>query len=319
MTNQVFLLELLPNELLIELFKYFQTQDLFQAFYNLNFRLNHLIHSLTHLIYSTNQQNDRIQSYPYIRTLIIDTHIHPQLICFPNIRRLSIDYVTDGFISQFNGHVFPFLEFLSVDHKIHPFYMSDLRARIFSNTFPNLKYCSISRMRSPCINQEWTQSLSLRYLKFNEIDSIIYTSILTACPNLSVVKFKLPTRSKIQTNFIKHIHLKRLIINMNYDEYPWDDSILESYLLCVPNLEQLKISRSVSSINSNIMQQLQCYDWLLSIISSHLSKLDRLKFDLCVRRSQELIELNFQDICSQLKRQFYHVYKNRYESRLVVF
>ncbi|CAF0918801.1 unnamed protein product, partial [Adineta ricciae] len=282
-------LERLPNELLIELFKYLKAPQLFQAFYNLNFRFNYLIQSLTHLTYSTNEQDNQTQAYPYIRTLIIEKTIPDKLVCFPNIRRLILDYVTEEFLVQFNGHTLPNLEYLAIYHKIHPFYMPDLRTKIFSDVFPSLKCCYISRMRSPSAPQDWTRSLSIRFLRFNDINASIYTSVLLACPNLSILKFKLPTRSKIETNFIKHINLKRLFINMKYDDYPWDDEILESYLLCVPNLEQLRISRSIS-INASVMHHLQYYDWLLSMISSHLRKLNQFKFDLYIHRSQELSE-----------------------------
>jgi len=318
MTNKVFVLEFLPNELIIELFQYFTTQDLFQSFYNLNFRFNHLIQSLTHLTYSTNRKDNSILSYPYIRTLIINAKIQDRLICFPNIRRLILDYVTDDFILQLTKDILPNLEYLSIYHKVHPFSMFDLRSKIFSNTFPNLKYCYISRMKPPCSIQQWTQTLSLRCLKVNEINSFIYTSILLACPNLYFLKFKLSIRSKIQSNIVLHTNLKRLIINMTYDDWPWDDTVLEDYLFCVPNLEQFRIYRSIPG-DLNIMDYLEGYDWCSSIISSHLLSLYRFQFDLCVRRSNGLIELDFQNICYRLKRIFNNVYKDRYQFRLKVF
>jgi len=319
MTNNVFLLEFLPNELIIELFKYFKTFDLFRTFYNLNFRFNCLIQSLPHLIYSTTNKNDNhILSYPYIRTLIINTTIEDKLYWLPNVRRLILNYVTDDLIYQLNTDILSNLEYLSIDYKVHPFYMSDLRRKIFSNTFPNLKYCYISRIKPPDVLQQWTQTLSLRFLKLNDIDSLIYLSILLACPNLYFLKFKLSIKSKIQSNIVLHINLKRLIINMNYDNWPWDDSILEDYLLCVPNLEQFRICRSISR-DSNVMNYLQYYDWLSSIISSHLLSLYQFKFDLYLNRSNSLIEFDFQNICHHLKRQFNNVYKGRYQSRLVVF
>jgi hypothetical protein len=316
--NNVFLLEVLPNELIIELFKYFNTRELFRAFYNLNFRFNCLIQSLIHLTYSTKKTDYDILSYPFIRTLIIDTQIEEKLICFPNLHRLILDYVTDDLIFQLNSNTLPNLEYLSIDHKVHPFHMPDLRTKIFSNTFPNLKYCSISRMKLPCAIQDWTQSLSLRILKVNDIDSFIYTSILLACPNLYFLKFKLSVKSKIQSSIVSHTNLKRLIINMKHDDWPWDDSVLEGYFLCIPNLEQLNISRSISG-NSNMMDYFQYYDWLLSMISSHLLSLYQFKFDLYINRYIGLIEFDVQDICRRLKINFNNVYKGRYESRLVVF
>ncbi|CAF4578456.1 unnamed protein product [Rotaria sp. Silwood2] len=318
MTNNMLLLENLPNEIIIELFKYIKARDLFQSFYNLNSRFNYLIQSLTHLTYSTDKNDNYTLSYPFICTLIINTKIENKLTCFSNLHRLILDYVTDDLISQLNNNILPNLEYLAISHTVGPFYMPDLRAIIFSNTFSNLKYCYISRMTPPYTSREWTQSLSLRFLKVNDIDSSIYISILLACPNLYFLKFKLPKKSKIQSHIVVHTSLKRLIINMHYDEWPWDDSILEDYLSCVPNLEQFRICRSIS-VDSNTIGYFQCYDWLSTIISKHLLTLDRFKFDLRIKRPSGLIEYDFQDICRCLKKTFNNIFKDRYQSRLVVF
>ena len=77
MNDNLFRLELLPNEIFFELFQYFDAQDLFHAFYNLNSRFNRLLQSSDHLqlIYSMKQSNinqiDNIVS-SYVCTLIID-------------------------------------------------------------------------------------------------------------------------------------------------------------------------------------------------------------------------------------------------------
>lgn len=318
MINHVFLFEFLPNEIIIESFKYFKTSELFQSFYNLNFRLNSLIQSLTHLIYSTNEYDNHILSYPYIHTLIIHNTIQDKLNCFPNVRRLILDYVTDDFISQFNSSNLPNLEYLTIEYKVHPFYISDLHRKIFSNTFSKLKFCYLSRIKLPERIQPWTSTLSLRFLKLNDIDSFIYISILSTCPNLNYLKFKLSIKSKIQSNIVLHSNLKKLIINMNYDNWPWDDTILKEYLLCLPNLEQFKLSRSISK-DLTMINYLENYDWLFSIISSHLLVLYRFKFELYFNRSNiSLINFDFLDICFRLKRNFHKIYKGQYQSQLVI-
>lgn len=317
MSNQPFPLELLPNELLIELFKYFPLRDLFQSFYDLNSRLNHLIHSLLHLTYTTDRGDHPVAAYPYVRTLIVDAKIPQQLISFPRIQRLKLDYVTDDFLAQFNGRTLPHLEYLSIDHKIHPCYMSALRAKIFSPCFPNLRYCYLSRMKPPSSAEVWTQSLSLRSLKLNDINASVFVSVLRACPNLISLKFKLPTRSTIDTDAMKHARLKRLIINMHYDDWPWDDSVLEGFLLCVPHLEQLRMLRSISN-ESTMVHYLQSYEWLSTMLRNHLPMLHRLQFDLRVHRSQELTEMDSQDVCNRWMNQFQRLHRSRYASRLVI-
>jgi hypothetical protein len=314
MSNNRFQLEFLPNELLIELFKYFQTEDLFRIFYNLNFRFNYLIQSLIHLSYSTDK-HDHL-SYPYIRTLIINSIIIDKLHFFPNVRRLMLNYVTNDLISQLNTDTLPNLEHLSINHKVHPYHMLDLRNKIFSSTFPYLKSCYISRMNS---FQSWTQTFSLRFLTLNDIDSSIYLSILSACPNLYFLKFKLSIKSKIQSNLVLHTNLKHLIINMNSDYWPWDDQIFEDYFLCIPNLEQFRISRSIGR-DTTMINYLQYYDWLSSIITtSHLFLLDHFRFDLYFNRSCELIASNFEEICCDLKTRFLNIYQNSIDYCLRIF
>ncbi|CAF4232901.1 unnamed protein product [Rotaria socialis] len=235
-----------------------------------------------------------------IQIELINTKLEDKLSCFPNIHRILLDYVTDDLITQFNSQVLPCLEYLSVSHKVSPFYMPDLRGKIFSNGFPNLKSCYISRMKPAYTLREWTRSPSLRFLRLNDIDASIYTSILLACPNLYYLKFRLPERSKIESNIVLHSNLKRLLINLNHDEWPWDDNFLDGYLACVPNLEKLRINRSVS-VDSNVMNFLQHYDWLLSTISKRLLVIDRFEFDFNVKRTNGFTENRFN---SRLMSQF---------------
>ncbi|CAF3166970.1 unnamed protein product, partial [Rotaria sp. Silwood2] len=86
-------LEQLPNELLIDLFQYFDARDLFQSFYNLNFRLNTLIKSFHHLhlifhieIFLDNQIDDNDYFPFYVYTLIVGRAININLNQFLNIR-----------------------------------------------------------------------------------------------------------------------------------------------------------------------------------------------------------------------------------------
>ena len=317
MIEQCLVLELLPNELLLQFFEYFQTVDLFRIFYNLNFRLNYLIQSLNHLTYSTHQTDLQHLAYPYIRTLIINTTINNRLPHFPNIRRLKLHYLTDDLISHLNGDHLPRLEYISINHQVHPYFMSNLRMKIFSNTLPTLKCCSIARMKPPNNLEQWTSTFSLQSLKLNDIDGSIYLAVLSVCPNLSTLKFRLVRKSPISSNIVVHGNLKRLLINMNYDQWPWEDGYLGDYLACAPNVEQFRISRSIAR-DPMLIDSLQDYDWLSSIITSHLLSLVRFQFYLYLNRSSAQVEWNFPDVCRDLKRSFNDVYCNRCESRLVV-
>ncbi|CAF5165164.1 unnamed protein product, partial [Rotaria sp. Silwood1] len=88
-------LEILPNEILIHIFQYFDARDLFQTFYNLNFRFNRLLQSLkylslTMLKYNSNEIHDYNIFAPYIYTLVIDYAVDIDLNQFVNLHRLIL-------------------------------------------------------------------------------------------------------------------------------------------------------------------------------------------------------------------------------------
>ncbi len=58
MNNNISRLEFLPNETFIEIFQYFDSKELFQAFDNLNIRFNRLIRSIDYLIFKLYDPND---------------------------------------------------------------------------------------------------------------------------------------------------------------------------------------------------------------------------------------------------------------------
>jgi len=75
--RNLFQLEYFPNEIFIEIFKHLDIQDLFQAFYNLNFRFNKLLHSLNHLS-EENYNYFSLCEFPIdcISTLIITAEVY---------------------------------------------------------------------------------------------------------------------------------------------------------------------------------------------------------------------------------------------------
>lgn len=318
MRNDPCRLEDLPNELILQLFKYFSTREIFGSFFYLNFRFDSLIRSLRFLSYSTDVKNDDLdhRCFPFIRTLIIKTIFPYSFQSFPNLHRLILDYLTEDFISQINHFNLPHLDYLSITHRVHPFYIDDLHAKIFSNTFPNLTHASISRIRLPAIT---SQTFSIRSLYLNEINHSIYLAILQACPNLYSLRVKLSIESKISSNNVVHRNLKRLMINMNADHWPWNDQYLPNYLQCLPNLEQFHLTRSISNRYSttSIIPALQEYQWLSSILqSSHWMLFNRFQFDLHLNR---VLSDDLKKISSDWKRRFVDLHGNFYSNFLIIF
>jgi hypothetical protein len=90
-------LEFLPNEILLEVFKYLNAQELFRAFYNLNYRFNELVQSFDylqlvfHLTKSNSQDmnNEKIFSF-HVHTLKVDYNLYVNFSRFRNVRRLKL-------------------------------------------------------------------------------------------------------------------------------------------------------------------------------------------------------------------------------------
>jgi hypothetical protein len=113
------LLELFPNEILLVIFQYFDAQDLFRAFYNLNIRLNQLIQSFNELRLvfqmKTSDLKDNIFS-SYVYTLIVQLDMDFNLSYYPNIHRLKLDSISKNELSQLNSNTLPHLEHLALYH-----------------------------------------------------------------------------------------------------------------------------------------------------------------------------------------------------------
>ncbi|CAF3507177.1 unnamed protein product [Rotaria sp. Silwood1] len=288
-------LEQLPNEILIDLFQYFDARDLFQSFYNLNFRLNTLIKSfhhlnlLFHIEFFLDNQIDENDYFPfYVYTLIVGRAININLNQFINIRCLKLECPLKKVLEQLNSNVLPYLKHLSISHL-------DILITI----------------------DEWISLPSLHTLKISCITSLAYKTILTACPNLVYFELSIFSSDQLRINIEPHMNLKKMIINVIDMIWPWNDQVFHSYLSCVPNLEKLHVYRSI--FISKIRESLLDYDWLASKIDLYLLLLRRFKFYLKVIQSEIYIEPNIENILCQTEEKFLYYHNNRYQSRYVVY
>ncbi|CAF0744661.1 unnamed protein product [Adineta ricciae] len=318
MTNTSSKFEILPNELVIKIFDYLNTFDLFHSFYNLNIRFNSLIQSLKslHLTLLENNQssNDVYLLSPYIHTLILLGNIDIKLHRFRNIRRLILHYPTNDLLNQFHTVTLSHLEYLSIPDVL--FGMSSVHQKIFSNTFPNLKSCYLFAFETIETILPWTQTPSLRILKIGFIDFHVYKALLSACPNLFSLQLKM-FQSYLQLSCVKeHSHLKKLEIHSEITDWLYNDRLIDMFLGCVPNLEQLTIYRTVSV--SKIPELITDYDWLASILPIRSLQLKSLNFCLHLEYHFESTQSINTETCRQLKDCFSNAHQNRYQSRFVV-
>ncbi|CAF3965599.1 unnamed protein product [Adineta steineri] len=285
--------ELLPNEILIEFFQYFDAQELFHAFYKLNIRFNALIQSFQHLklVFYLNKMNNNIINNndifrSFIYTLRVDSGINVNLTQFSNIRHLKLEWPSNQELQQLCSNVLPYLEKLNL---------------VYIDTFPT--------------NNGLMCLPSLRILKIRCINLSIYQTILSLCPNLYYFQLSIFTSEKFLSNIPVHDNLKRLVIHVGDVIWPWNDNLFNKYLSCVPNLEQLNIHRLFYI--SRITESFFNYDWFASIISAHLRTLHRFHFYLRCFPPKNLTEYDTEKILNQIKSNFIKSHHDQYQSRLI--
>jgi hypothetical protein len=309
-----FQFESLPNELIIQLFDYIDIRDIFNAFYNLNSRLNQLIQPFQNLrLIISEKQNNRLNYFSsYTDTLIIKDDIYINLKSLINVRHVILYCSYDGILTQINPENFPYLEYFSISNSF--LIKNNLYKTLFSNVFNHLKYCNLCGSVSLQAKQT---KISIRFLKMGGIDFNIYQIILSSCPNLFYLKFRMLKSDNKSTMHIRsHVNLKQLIIDVEISGWPCNDQLIDQFLELVPNLEQLNVysSNFISKIQESIIE----YDWLASIISNRLLFLRILLFVFRLKWSAMSNQLKDRRILQQLETNFFKLHEPRYQARFVI-
>jgi hypothetical protein len=317
MNDNLSTFESLSNELLIHLFQYFNTPDLFQSFYNLNLRFNTLIESLNHL-HLTISSNDHSLHLnllsPYIHSLITIGEVDINLQHFENLHHLILHSPSDKLLNQFENITLSHLESLSIPDIL--FGMSPIFEQIFSNRFPHLKSCHFFGFETIETIRKWTQLISLRILKIGFIDYHVYKLILFACPNLYYFKLKMFQSYLKLSNIQTHLNLRKLEIHSEINDWRYNDQLIDSFLACVINLEQLSISQSISI--SKLVEFIPDYDWFASIIAIRLPFLKHLIVSLQIEYHSGFMEFISTETRRDLRKFFLNAHQNRYQSRFII-
>jgi hypothetical protein len=320
MNNKSSRLEFLPNEILIVVFQYFDGRDLFRTFFNLNTRLNDLLRSLNHLSLTISKSNHTLNDndnifIPYIHNLIIQDEINIDLTRFTNIDCLILMHATYEQMKQLDNDILPYLKHVSIlnMHLSVSTELSYIFNKIFSNHFSHLQSCSLLNRTIIIRTQEWIEMPSLRILEVGLINLFAYEAILSLCPNLYSFKFIIFIETEIPSHIKSHLNIKRLILKNDYFAQSWDNRLIEIYLSCVPNLEQLCMYRHIFS--SNMKNCLMNCDWCASLIGSYLPLLRRFNFHLHV---VELENVDIDSIARQLVQNFQSSHNGRYQSGFVI-
>jgi hypothetical protein len=113
-----------------------------------------------------------------------------------------------------------------------------------------------------------------------------------------------------------HSNLKKLEISTEITDWRYNDQLIDIFLGCVSNLEQLSIYRSISV--SQIADFIPDYDWFASIIALRLPCLQHFKFCLHLEYYSEFIEFISIETRRQLRKYFLNAHQNRYQSRFII-
>lgn len=295
-------LELLPNEILLLIFQYFNAQDLFQAFYKLNYRFNHLIQCFNdlQLVYQMKNfdYNDKNIFFNYVYTLVIDDDTNINFRYFPNIRRLKLNSISKNIISQLNSFSPPYLECLTLD-----------RPGMFSKKIKNRNLLYLNQID---ILKSTNRCMSLNILKLGCINSLNYTSILSLCPNLKYFDISITAYYKSLSNMIFHTHLQQMTIRIRDIIHDSIDDIMDNYLLCVPNLKYLSIHLGIFDLKA--IEFYLNYNWFKKAIEQCLPSLQQCQFYIYIN---EFDISQIKDIEYQMKKNFQIIHNNQYKYQLL--
>ncbi|CAF2628429.1 unnamed protein product [Rotaria sp. Silwood2] len=238
--------ELLPNELLIDIFEYLPTQDLYKTFFGLNSRLTKVINSFQEFHFEQ-PEFEKIDDSPFahhVTTLVIQHSNKIDLTRYPKLRALKLQWPTK---QQCNQTINQFqLEHLYIGHANYEGDTQQLLEHIFINGFPHLHSCYLENFigNRSIIRLSSTILPTLVSLKIFTKYSADIVSLLFLCPNLNRLSIKYFANASIDPNIFKewsllpHKHLHALIFD-SVDQMSIET--IDSILAFVPNVTYLSI------------------------------------------------------------------------------
>ena len=326
MTDEISRLEFLPNEIFMEIFQHFDARDIFRMFYNLNNRFKNLLQSLNDLLIVLRQVNSKKMHANIdprcVRTLNSDRLIDINLKDYSNLRRLKLYRLTLEQLDRLDPVALPHLEDLCIySESLHQFRLDLFDEfnhcfKIFSNGYPKLTSCSLVNVNVILMPMNPIQSPALCYLTVGPISFRSYQGILSACPNLTYLRFSFPSfGGKILPKRL-HLNLQRMTIDLYSNSVSLGEFDIDDYFSCVPNLQQLCIKQEKR--DDKISKYLTS-NWFAKSIKQHLLSIKRFKFQLNILFIGEMRKTNGQDILDRLESSFdyAHEYQSRYQSKLV--
>ncbi|CAF0935806.1 unnamed protein product [Adineta ricciae] len=283
----VLTLESLPDELFYDIFYYLSAQDLYDGFYNLNYRFRSILATLTNL-YSEITIKDETNSLAsrYFASRIVALSIkHVEsfdLSAFSTIRSLTLLAEPNREQCQSIQRFLPHLEQLVTckSSTRHFSYSTSASHFVFTNAYPFLRSSSLNLV-SYKDEQSWTHVLSLRFLSIRIIDLRIYPQILRTCPSL--VRFQLEFKNNFQLpklfyRFDSHSSLRYLHLRLHSTPYSY--CLITALLLSlVPNLRQFSLHGCLSEAGDINIES------LAEILHQHVPHLDHFYLTMAIQQT----------------------------------
>ena len=236
-------LESLPNEILMELFVYFNLSELYYGFFRLNIRFRELIQSILHLSVNVYQNDTELQTLFAHRITRMVVGQHRDVIDFkpyPILRSLVIHGVGQQQLEQIKSGIVPNLTYLSISLSSCTPTLIRLVREVFSGVFLFLRSVDFSFIYTSD-DYSWSTSMSLRSISLYCFDPFLIPLLLTSCPRLSYLRVYVVKGERnviVPSTPIGH-HLKTLALVDQRNRMSL--GTIDSLLLYTPHVKRLSL------------------------------------------------------------------------------
>jgi len=237
------LFEHLPNELLLDVFEYIDTQDLYQGFWGLNIRFDNILRSLKNLSLFI-EKNDPLLIAIFASQIVrleVNTWHEIDLSQFSNLKSLKLCRTTRNQVTKIRPDILPNLVYLSLSLAFDFWSSAQLAQDVFSNGFPSLRHAELGRVDIP-YTRSWSLSPHLHSVCVCSSDPIIVPLTLAACPRLRSLQVQIfgdNHRIDLPSLRLKH-PLKRFTFADSYGVLSLKD--INLILAYVPNVECIQLT-----------------------------------------------------------------------------
>ena len=273
------LFELLPNEILLHIFQYFDVRDLYQSFYGLNSRLNAILKSKQNLSVMFSSPDEMDNPYldlftKHINKLIVDHSSYINIQLFSSLHSLILNSPSEEQLEQIYNCKFPYLVHLEFGVMNNELGRRSLYKFLRCKQFPSIQTCIFHHenhtISSNCFRNTLPSVFTLRRIWLNSID-------LLSCPDID-----LNSQHNIFSIDPVHLSLKRFDICC-ISSGPTIVEI-DRFLVQTPNLERFKIA------SNKIYHSYECLREIASILQRRLIHLSRFDCELQFIMSPEEID-----------------------------